>query len=134
MKPKRWISSDRRDEFSARRRKDFHFHNKERDIERAREGRNLEKRVGTILFGMVQEGLITNSVRHYPNSQEDMEGKDFTVRTRGGKEISFGVTCSFNSYKSYFQKHPGQECLWVVTNQSDDEVRQMLIQFFERVA
>ena len=134
MKPKRWISSNKRREMSARRRKDFHFYDKERDDERAREGRELESRVEAILLGMVAEGLIANVVHHHRNSQADTEGKDFTVQTRSGTQISFGITCSFTSYKRYFLKHPGQECLWIVTNQCDDEVRQMLVQLFERVA
>ena len=134
MKPKRWISSDQRGKFSARRRKDFHFHDKERDDERAREGRELESRVEAILLGMVKEGLITNAVRHAPCSQADMDGKDFTIETLSGKQASFGITCSFTSYKRYFLKYPGQECLWLVTNQGNDEVRQMLVQLFERAA
>ncbi len=134
MRPKRWISSDRRDEFSARRRKDFHFHNERRVVARAREGRDLENRVGVILFGMVEDGLVVSAIQHAPNSREDVDGKDFTVQIQNGKEISFGVTCSFTSYKRYFLKHPGQECLWIVSNQGDGEVRQILIQFFERAA
>ena len=134
MRPKRWISSDQRGKLSVRRRRNFHFHDKKRNNERTREGRDLENRVGMVLFGMVGDGLIASASQHAPNSQEDADGKDFTVQTRNEKEISFGITCSFRSYKRYFVTHPGQECLWITTNQGDDEVRQMLIQFFERAA
>ena len=133
MKPKRWISSDQKGKLSARRGKDFRFHDKERNEERAREGRELESRVEAILLGMATGGLIHGVVRHFPNSQEDHDGHDFTVQTQSGNQVSFGITCSFKSYQSYFQKHPGKECLWILANQGDDEVRQMLIQFFERV-
>ncbi|MBI2065178.1 MAG: hypothetical protein HYT62_03950 [Candidatus Yanofskybacteria bacterium] len=127
MKSKKWVSSKRRDHISKGRRDRFRFHDPAYAQQRAVEGRLLEERVAGILTVMKQSGEVREFIRHLPNSPEDHEGKDFTVSLGDYFfPISFGITCSFNSYKKYFQAHPGLECLWITSGQTDEDIQKMI--------
>lgn len=131
MRYKKWISSKHKKSIRKNHQKDFHFTDTEKSELRAEEGRKLEERLCCILKKMKESGEIREYIRHLPHSPEDLQGKDFTVIFDDPSPISFGITCSFACYKRYFQNHPRQECLWI-TNQSDEEIQQMLKNFIDR--
>ena len=126
MKSKRWVSESEKNSLSPRRWQNFRFHDPNHCAERAEEGRSLEVRIESILVLKKELGEIGDFIRHLPNSPEDLDGKDFTVTSRVGRLVSFGVTCSFTSYKKYFRNHPGQDCLWITSGYGDKEIWLMI--------
>ncbi len=64
-------------------------------------GRELERTVTEHLERMKNSKQITDYIAHQPNSKEDHEGRDFTVRFGEGEcaqEHSFGVTISLRKF------------------------------------
>lgn len=124
---RRWVSQKKWDATSARRRQSSNYKSRNNFYadQRGQEGRDLEERVLAILTEKKEAGEIEDVVRHDPHSIEDLEGKDFTVILPKSSPVSFGITCSFNSYKKYFQNHPGQECIWI-SSHNNEEIWQMI--------
>jgi len=130
MRQKRWLSVSKKRQVKKSRRRDFHFHDPDYADRRAREGRGLEARMSEVLVAMQRDGKIHSFKAHAPRSTEDLGGHDFTVDFFKGEEtcsISFGITISWNSYKRYFQTHPGQECLKMFMDYSDEEMEQEIM-------
>lgn len=131
MKPKRWRPVSEKHRVSPRRRGEFRFFDQERGAKGSQDGRALEARVEQILTHLQTEGVIPGFVAHKPNSPEDRLGFDFTVMGAIGT-FSFGITSSWGSYKEYFRKHPGNECLKLSLEQTDEEIRGVLVPFISR--
>lgn len=75
----------------------------------SKQGRALETEVETILTRLLAEEKITGFTCHEPNSEEDGDGKDFTVCGKiGEEEVSrpFGVTISLRRWRDSRVKHP----------------------------
>lgn len=134
MKSKRWISKDKLDKIRPGRRKDFRATDPEKNRRRMQEGRTMEQRVGDILTNKMSSGLFVEFTLHKPNSPEDCNGHDVTVVMPNGRRVSFGITTSFRAYKQYFQKHPGQNCLYMPFSCSDEEVWDQIQRFLSQVA
>lgn len=125
MKRKRWVSAKHWGTIPKRRMQETMFHNPEYARKRAIEGRELEGRVRMILFAMRDRGLFAYARANSPNSRADHDGEDFEVGVRSQEvlvPIPFGITSSFQSYKQFFKKHPGKDCVLIPMNASDEEI------------
>ena len=90
-------------------------------------GRRQELRVESLLQKAVIDGkpVFSEVVRHFPNSKEDQEGRDFTVTkltSNGPKSVSFGISISRKS--SYDSKliHPDVVQLHFPINMKDESI------------
>lgn len=75
----------------------------------SKQGRAFELEVAKILTRLLEEEKISDFQRHEPSSEEDHDGKDFTVCRKIGEEVvsrSFGVTISLRSWADGKVKHP----------------------------
>jgi len=100
---------------------------------RSKWGRMMELRVSDILKKMVEEGVLESSVYNEPNSAEDADGKDFTVRKKiDGKmeERSFGITISQKNLFDSQTKHPDVSQWWLPINTNDSTIEHKVLSLF----
>lgn len=134
---KHWLPASKRAQLSARCAQRFYFHDPEYAQMRADEGRALENRIRNILDSMLARKEILGFEAFAPHSQEDLHGFDFEVALMVESaqcKARFGITSSFRCLKRYFANHPGQECVLLDPNASDEEIGAALIAFVERIA
>lgn len=111
------------------------FESRDRRGERyAKIGRKFEGEVADLLRKMQDEKLILGFVHHAPNSEEDGDGRDFTVTGLvGGKEAerSFGVTISLQSWQRSKIVHPDvpQFCFPIGTK--PETIRARILELFK---
>ena len=92
-------------------------------------GRHIEKKVRSVLERMTKDKLIDGFVYHKPNSQEDQEGRDFTV-VKGGLERSFDVTGSINSKREKSRKDRPYPSVYIHSRIAEAELSVWILQLF----
>lgn len=85
-------------------------------------GRLFEEYLSSLLQQMLQHGELAEYTRHEPYSPEDQKGKDFTIVTKTGNTLSFGVTISLNSFYQTRRKHPHIPCLYFPVGTSPETI------------
>ena len=93
-------------------------------------GHGLEQGIEELLQAMQEEGVIISFVHHPQNSDEDREGRDFTICglvKEKPVERSFGVTISMHSWNEAKILHPdvSQFC-WPIGHNPSNVRRRIL--------
>lgn len=99
----------------------------------AQEGRRFESKVEQVLYRMQQQGRIVRFTYHQPHSQEDREGKDFTVvKVVNGQPIeqSFGISISQHRVHQSQEKHPNVPQLHLPLRMKDDQIATAILTLF----
>lgn len=93
----------------------------------ARLGRDFELHVESILRQMVSAGDIIEYIRHEPRSDEDLHGRDFTILTLAGNEVSFGVTRSARHWNDSKARYRDIAQWWFPYATSDETIRRKIL-------
>lgn len=115
--------SDRRRDFSERRGNRLSFLGKE-----------MEKTVEKILRKKIEEGMLHSFQYNAPNSPEDREGKDFTVRMTVNGEISvrhFGITISKLYHRKKELLHYDVPCILITFEMREERIWERIMDLFK---
>ncbi|OGI17821.1 MAG: hypothetical protein A3J63_03420 [Candidatus Moranbacteria bacterium RIFCSPHIGHO2_02_FULL_40_12b] len=115
--------SDRIKDFSIRRGNRFSFLGKE-----------MEKTVEKILRKKIEEGVLHSFQYNAPNSPEDRERKDFTVRMMVNGEISvrhFGITISKLYHRKKELLHCNVPCILITFEMREERTWERIEELFK---
>lgn len=98
-------------------------------------GRATELKVAELLRRKAEEALLHSFEYNRPNGNNDLCGKDFTVRKLVGNNISvrhFGITISKRRHHDHKMKHPDIPSILITFEMRDERIWERIEELFKQ--